>query len=65
MKKLGVFCLLLKITITTILIEFYLFGKLLIGPGIVLGYLFFLSLPTHLNTRPLDARGDGASIQIA
>ena len=36
-----VFCLKLKILITTELIEFFLLGKLHRGPGMVLGYFSF------------------------
>ena len=36
------FCMKLKISITSEPIEFSILGKLHIGPGVVLGYLFFI-----------------------
>ena len=67
------FCLKLKILITTKLIEFSILGNLHIGPVMVLGYfifrfkswvdfkLFSQHLYATLNTEPLDDRGAATS----
>ena len=68
-KVVMVFCLKIKILVTTELIGFSILSKLYIGLVMVLGYFIFkfMSLLSAfflapLNTEPLDARGTYASL---